>query len=840
MPLVGNYPRKSLLNTISYYNGSLYAFGYSWRVNSPDYNGNNLFAYSLDNFTWSVVNAGDIRPEPRIGHSSYVYNHQLFMFFGTNLESEQPYPDIWKFNFLSSKWVFLGVKAANFIWGHGEILVDSTVYQILGRNIENVMNSVIALDLSQEIPSFTTISPSWTSPAKRKNHCSVTINDQILIFGGVSENGVHMNDVWKYDITKDTWNYITTSGSVPNARELFGCDLYEGRGILIFGGTDGTTIFNDLYYYDDSERYWTVYVSQNTGPSGRYNLCICASLDFWIIIGGQDKQQAFDEIWMYSYSSQKYFLVNEKDTIKPQLISHKCWLSYNNDSVVYIVGGMSYLLQPNQYLYQITLNSNNQVFTTSTTVLFTSSYLSVSEFDIVTTANFVYLLYGSFWNYYSIKNITVFNFETKEVSTFEVSGNMNFYGHSASHYADSIYVFGGGVSVDSVKQNNLVTNGFFKLKITSDDSFYLNCSEGTIGDDCTPCSWGTIAKSGACEPCPPGTFSTSIASISFSQCFPCNYGEFSDKLGAYYCLQCESDAFCPIGSTKVQQDFYGPSYESYQPSLYESNTSFISNLIENLWILACSIMGFIVLVAIIIPKLKKTLEIIDIFSAKHRKPLNIPIVHKRTVIGGYFSIFFILFSIITIIGGFLTYQTDNINELKSLIPIVALNHTFTAEKLDITITFYVYGGSCIVNSICQSEILESGFVFSQKSIKCIKENENCKVFVSYLGFSMKQSSTISINMQEASAYANIISVNMSCSSSIPNEISGIFLSYRPSSGNYIFKGLSPSIVAYEFIPSVLFIQVFTSESGLWPSLETGYHVASAENTNLGSLASQTT
>ena len=99
---------------------------------------------------------------------------------------------------------------------------------------------------------------------------------------------------------------------------------------------------------------------------------------------------------MYSYSSQKYFLVNEKDTIKPQLISHKCWLSYNNDSVVYIVGGMSYLLQPNQYLYQITLNSNNQVFTTSTTVLFTSSYLSVSEFDIVTTANFVYLLYGSF------------------------------------------------------------------------------------------------------------------------------------------------------------------------------------------------------------------------------------------------------------------------------------------------------------------------------------------------------------------------------------------------------------------------------------------------------------
>jgi hypothetical protein len=40
------------------------------------------------------VNAGDIRPEPRIGHSSYVYNHQLFMFFGTNLESEQPYPDI--------------------------------------------------------------------------------------------------------------------------------------------------------------------------------------------------------------------------------------------------------------------------------------------------------------------------------------------------------------------------------------------------------------------------------------------------------------------------------------------------------------------------------------------------------------------------------------------------------------------------------------------------------------------------------------------------------------------------------------------------------------------------
>ena len=198
------------------------------------------------------------------------------------------------------------------------------------------------------------------------------------------------------------------------------------------------------------------------------------------------------------------------------------------------------------------------------------------------------------------------------------------------------------------------------------------------------------------------------------------------------------------------------------------------------------------------------LKKIDFFFENHQKPFNKPVIIKRLEIGGLFSIFFILCATVTICGSFLTFYLDNITEIKSLVPVITLDNTITANNLQVTTMFYIYGGTCTENSECISKIniLESGISYTSKTKKCYFDGRNCKVVVSYLNVSLDSLSYILIKMDETSSFASAMSVNISCSSSIPDEISSVYIPLQPESGYYIFRGLIPSTISYEFTPSV--------------------------------------
>ena len=197
--------------------------------------------------------------------------------------------------------------------------------------------------------------------------------------------------------------------------------------------------------------------------------------------------------------------------------------------------------------------------------------------------DYVYIIFGSYWNFNSSPNITALNYKTGEITVFNLSDNMSIYGHRASHYADSIYVFGGGLSINSLLSENTATNAFYRLKFTDNDRPSPNCSTGTfLNKTCQPCPAGTYYNSINCSGCPAGTFSNKIALKSVLQCLPCAYSHYSPVAGATYCVECSSNVYCPIGSSYVRDDFSIEAYKSIQPAAYSGNLKFISNLITNL------------------------------------------------------------------------------------------------------------------------------------------------------------------------------------------------------------------------------------------------------------------
>ena len=100
-------------------------------------------------------------------------------------------------------------------------------------------------------------------PMPRSNHSAITIKDAIYIFGGVTEEGQHLNDLWKLE--KMNWELIKTENApIPrcghSAIEFNGC-------IVIFGGQEAIgKERNDICKYNIASSKWEVVFTNSEPP----------------------------------------------------------------------------------------------------------------------------------------------------------------------------------------------------------------------------------------------------------------------------------------------------------------------------------------------------------------------------------------------------------------------------------------------------------------------------------------------------------------------------------------------------------------------------------------------
>ena len=735
----------------------------------------------------------------------------MYIIYGTIVENDTLLYDIWKFNFTTSEWRFvlnLGDQAYEIASVYiAYALTGSIFYSLFGRNDINVFNSIYCIDFSDENPSVTIIANNQNVPTQRKNHCSFIINDVIFVFAGVSNSGIYLNDMWRFYLSNSTWIIDISTGDIPSGRELFGC-LSFGNLINIYGGKGSGTIYNDQYYYDTTQNVWTHVTPISRIPS-RYNLCFMPFYYYGIIIGGTNDLIIFDEIWIFDWQFENFSLGNANDTIKFKLIDFQCWLSIeDNTYYIYVIGGRNKNYKPDNNIYKIELIQGDYSVTTKTTIVVNSVIDIPSESAIIVDGDFVYVLFGSIRDEFMLSRILVFNYKNSNSYSLTVTPKRMLFGHSAIYYQDSIYIFGGGFSNGPIKISNSASNQVYKINTNQYDQAQLNCSPGTISPDCNPCQAGTYFNIANCVPCPAGTFSTTIASLTFKECLPCNYGYYSDEIGSTACKECPAYMYCPIGSTAPLKNQEKLLFSSVQPQTYSTQTNFISSLVSTLWYSIFVFYLFIIALLLTNKNLWNYIKKYDIFFNQHEQPLNEPVYYRKTEIGGIFTLFSAFGVSIIIIGSFLSFQLDNITEIKSLVPLVIIDTPIIAEKLTIIAVFYNYGAECnTTNSTCQISniIYDSGFNSTSKSVKCQLLNANCMVNIEYTGISLGATSMIYIQMRETSAVATGISLSINSSSSIPSEFSSIFLSVYPDSNYEIFIGNNPTIINFDFTSSVIFI-----------------------------------
>jgi hypothetical protein len=845
LPNLGTAPSARIDPTLVYYEGCLYMYGYStYNLILGVENGSELYRYNLSSYYWEILETTGNLPGPKNSHFAYVFNHQMFIIFGMLPEILTFDPRIFKFHFNSGSWEYVNFFGSEFRVMSGNVMVGSKVYLFYGPGT----NSVISVDLSLDPLRFEIVSKQWEAPSARLYHACFTSNEHLYVFGGSTSTNMdlvdYFNDMWEFNIETETWTSLDVTGSIPSPRSNFAYTILGDELFFIFGGKGYEGYLDDLYYFHIPTKYWYSFGKNGNWPSARSHSCMSNAIIGLIIVGGRYEKTGFSDIWFFYFDQASFTLMHnniywnsENNEIFNTLIDTTCWMSKNSlNMVLNIAGGYDILQSPNFNLIQVTFTNVSILVNVQPFGVKAYQEIFGAETSTFVSGNNLIRVGGSIFSWIILQNIMIYNFESKSTKIIDTRYQIGLYGHTAVHYKKSIYIFGGGKSIEIYRSDTDISKNFMKVDLSD----YLNCSQGTFGKSCELCPTGTFGNNSKCTDCPAGTYNDKRGSSILSQCLPCPFGTFSSKKGSRFCLDCEKGFYCPIGSTAPMKYYQLPQNESYQPSSMTYQDDFVSDFTVKSWIFAGIFTGFIIIVCVFFHAVWIKLKIVDVFSSNHGVDLGVPVTYRKTSIGGMFSLIFVIVAGVTILVSFLSFQLDNISELKALIPVISLENEIVSELVSIKTVLFTYGGDCIHSkykeNVCHEyiHITEEGIIYSSRFVTCFKTTESCKIFINYYNFQLSlKNSFVLISFEEFQSFAGAISVNISSSSSIPGEISGLNTVIGTGSDQNVFKGSVPSEFFFKFIPSV-----FKSDSTKWPSKETGFHIYSHQNTNLGSISSQ--
>jgi len=150
---------------------------------------------------------------------------------------------------------------------HTALTYNGSNYMIIfgGTNGNGTyFNDIYVLDLSQDLvrPNWNkTVPISSSIPAPRAGHTMLFKNsyeeDAFYIFGGESTNGEYLNDLWKFNISEQSWTQLTYNQPAPTPRAYHqgGVVSYDGGTLMFFfGGQNSSSAYLDTFEVVDLDQ----------------------------------------------------------------------------------------------------------------------------------------------------------------------------------------------------------------------------------------------------------------------------------------------------------------------------------------------------------------------------------------------------------------------------------------------------------------------------------------------------------------------------------------------------------------------------------------------------------
>ena len=176
---------------------------------------------------------------------------------------------------------------------------------------------------------FSAVLAGGTAPSKRAFHSCSIVGYALYIFGGITEDRAVLSDMYKYDISTNSWTEIKNRvPSSSQSRPLVSSGFPKGRlctapsvshhtatvvrdrFILIIGGWNGRKRCADIFCFDTAEQFWRHIPESGDVPVGlsSHTATLISSKDILIIgrEGGVHTQRRFAGAFYLNYEAGKY------------------------------------------------------------------------------------------------------------------------------------------------------------------------------------------------------------------------------------------------------------------------------------------------------------------------------------------------------------------------------------------------------------------------------------------------------------------------------------------------------------------------------------------------------
>jgi len=231
---------------------------------------NDTWLFNFSSLTWTLL-APSNPPSNRAGCSCARSGNDMYMFGGASLNASSvsiASDELWKFNFGSLQWTFLGSKIRN-----------------------------------------TTMDP-WPGARLQFNFLKLPRVEKIFLTDGFRENaqGVSLpyNDVWIYDVPTGTWDNLDNAGHPAVIREYMAAVPLSNRYVLFQGGDAqgnrtardvclppltcfiASTPTDNTFLYDIKRERFTELFLDKLPPPLRRAMAVLSAEDIVLMFGGHN------------------------------------------------------------------------------------------------------------------------------------------------------------------------------------------------------------------------------------------------------------------------------------------------------------------------------------------------------------------------------------------------------------------------------------------------------------------------------------------------------------------------------------------------------------------------
>lgn len=232
--------------------------------------------------------------------------HDRALLFGglLNLTTDRVAADTWSFSFATENWTNLtgttrpgAREAPAFAVGNGVALLYGGVDPNVTGTGELIYSDTWLLNLSTGTWRQISVASS-PGPLLGAGLVWDPARSEFLLFGGCYPC---VSSVWAFTPSNSTWSLVAPSGPMPAPRRDASWTWEAGRQLaILFGGANGTTTFNDTFFFDPASGLWTELAS-SVGPAPRSSaasdLFAVPGNETLFLTGGGTAGAAFSDAW---------------------------------------------------------------------------------------------------------------------------------------------------------------------------------------------------------------------------------------------------------------------------------------------------------------------------------------------------------------------------------------------------------------------------------------------------------------------------------------------------------------------------------------------------------------